>query len=375
VHTAAAIFLQRNRVDNNTVIGDVHTKVMTHSTAWEATLQAGQQGAPHAANTECSYHWTLPLSDISVRHNLIPGATVIFEVGGNIGEDLAQYVWRFPQAKIYSYEPVPELYQTLQQKFGANPNVKITQVGVSNADRQTSFVVGGNHGEGSSHANASQYGQTISVQLRDANALLAEVRTATGKVPDVVSINCEGCEYGVLSRMAQTGWLGAVPFLQLSWHVPSGIPDRVPQRCAIEKVLLAKYNPAYHALYGWQGWSLKTAPSFLQEDSNTDDDAEEQDKEEEGEDGMSADSTDEGAEDSEQEQDDSDDESQDVSSDDAGEDDSEAETDDQDNDASEDDSEASEDAGADAETSEDTSEAASEDKDDSEMINEEEPSS
>jgi len=249
------------------------TITQDETTAWDTHLEhaVGSVFAPHAVNTECSARlgkwWSLPQSDVAVRHNLIPGATVIFEVGGNIGEDLAQYVWRFPQAKVFTYEPVPELYQTLVQKFGTNPNVKITQVGVSNSDRVVQFTVGGKHGEGSSHANTTAWGTKINVNLRDANALLTEVTAATGKVPDVVSINCEGCEYEVLGRMAQTGWLGKVPFVQLSWHVVGGVPDRLGQRCAIEQYFWKFYDPAYHALYGWQGWKLKPpAASFLQQD-------------------------------------------------------------------------------------------------------------
>lgn len=257
----AAITLRggdRNVTDSDAVIG-----VWNGTTAWDTQLAVatGSTWAPHAGNAECAAtlgkYWSSPVSDIGIRHQLTPGATVIFEVGGNIGEDLEQYVWRFPAAKIYSFEPVPELFQQLQNKFYTNANVKVTQVGVSNMDHTATFTVGGNHGEGSSHTNTSAYGQQITVQLRDAHALLDEVRTWTGKVPDVVSINCEGCEYDVLSRMAQTGWLGTVPFVQLSWHVVGGVQDRVTQRCNIEKVLWEKYDPAYHALYGWQGWRLK----------------------------------------------------------------------------------------------------------------------
>merc|ERR1719162_2196916 len=92
----------------------------------------------------------------------------------------------------------------------------------------------------------------------------------TGKVPDVVTVNCEGCEYEVLSRMAQMGWLGRVPFVQFSWLIVGGVYDRLAQRCAIEQVLWDSYNPVYHALYGWQGWRLKSSYSFLQEDETQD---------------------------------------------------------------------------------------------------------
>mmetsp|Transcript_73206 Transcript_73206/g.185437 ORF Transcript_73206/g.185437 Transcript_73206/m.185437 type:complete len:218 (+) Transcript_73206:206-859(+) len=149
-------------------------------------------------------------------------------------------MWRFPAAKIYSYEPVPELFHDLQHKFGGHPNVVLSQVGVSNTDRQATFVVGGNHGEGSGEGNASAWGQTITVSLRDASALLSEVQSAAGKVPDAVSINCEGCEYDVLGRMVETGWLGRVPFVQLSWH-DVNIPHRLAKRCAIEKVLWERF--------------------------------------------------------------------------------------------------------------------------------------
>jgi len=255
----AAVVLLRGSHERQHPSTSVAVVKWNGTTAWDdhLALAAGSSYAPHAGNEECGRYWTQPLADISVRHNLIPGATVIFEVGGNIGEDLEQYVWKFPLAKIWSFEPVPELFQTLQSKFGSNPNVKVLQVGVSNSDRWTTFTVGGNHGEGSSHANTSAYGQKINVLVRDVHALLGEVRTATGKVPDVVSINCEGCEYDVLMRMVQTGWLGMVPFVQLSWHVVGGVHDRLSQRCAIEKVLWEKYDPSYHALYGWQGWKLK----------------------------------------------------------------------------------------------------------------------
>jgi len=91
--------------------------------------------------------WSLPASNVTVRWNLVPGASVIFEIGGNVGYDLEQYVNRFPAAKLWSFEPVPELYNTLQTKFGSNPNVTIQQVGVSNSDGNTTFVVAGAVGE------------------------------------------------------------------------------------------------------------------------------------------------------------------------------------------------------------------------------------
>lgn len=184
---------------------------------------------------------------------------MIFEVGGNIGEDTQQFTLRFPAAKIFTFEPVPELFHTLQRKFGDNPNVRLQQVGISNKDGQTTFIVAGRHGEGTvnnSHS-ASTWGEKITVQLRDVHGVLTQIQQQTGQVPDVATINCEGCEYDVLGRMSEMGWLGKIRLVQMSWHAVAGISNRVQRRCAIEQVLWQHYEPEWHSLYGWQAWKLK----------------------------------------------------------------------------------------------------------------------
>ena len=60
-----------------------------------------------------------------------------------MGEDLSAFVQNFPNAKIFVYEPVPEFYNLLKGRFGSNPNVKIYNFGVSDADRQAVFNVDG----------------------------------------------------------------------------------------------------------------------------------------------------------------------------------------------------------------------------------------
>jgi len=241
-------------VSRRNVTADHHVE-----TDWVTRLEA-----PHCANEECGVPWALPASNVGVRHNLTKrgnAPSVIFEVGGNIGTDLNEYATRFPAAKIFSFEPIPELFDGLQTRFGANPNVHIQEVGASNADGQATFTVMGSNGEATSSENSTAVGREVTVQLRDVDALLSEVYNNTNQNPDVVSVNCEGCEYDVLTRMMETGWLEKVGFVQLSWHLVDRVPDRIAKRCAIETVLRQNYEPAYHVIYGWQGWLLKTATS------------------------------------------------------------------------------------------------------------------
>lgn len=240
--------------------GETDLSSTSGTTAWESRFGA----APHCANEECyddGHKWEMPGSPIGKRFSLIADAMVIFEVGGNIGIDLDQYAKKFPAAKVFSFEPIPELYSqlaTIAGKYG--PNVHIKQLGVSNSDRNETFTVNGENGEGTS-ALHPMYGKKVTVSLRDVDALLLEVENATGQIPDVVTMNCEGCEYDVLKRMMEKGWLQRIKFVQMSWHDVHGVADRVAKRCDIEKKLWENYEPAYHSLYGWQGWRLKSGAS------------------------------------------------------------------------------------------------------------------
>eukprot|EP00747_Dinoflagellata_sp_TGD_P181330 gnl/TRDRNA2_/TRDRNA2_35129_c0_seq1.p1 gnl/TRDRNA2_/TRDRNA2_35129_c0~~gnl/TRDRNA2_/TRDRNA2_35129_c0_seq1.p1 ORF type:complete len:280 (-),score=50.39 gnl/TRDRNA2_/TRDRNA2_35129_c0_seq1:176-1015(-) len=245
--------------------GDARTGVDANATALEESLLLNRSASEvarhigHARADEC-YEPERGWAEVSKRHELIPGAKVIVEVGGNTGQDLYEYTRRFPDAKIFAFEPVPEFYAKLKEKFGNNPNVFLSDVALSDKDGTTEFVVSGVSSGG---LNKSTTGHKIQVQLRDADAVLQEIWHKVGSAPDVVSLNCEGCEYAVLQRLVDKGWIshGWVPFMQVSWHTPDALPDRKGKRCRIEHALRhASKDGGYYWLswwehmYGWQGW-------------------------------------------------------------------------------------------------------------------------
>lgn len=224
-------------------------------------------GAGHAANTECDvqlgtvWPWNSK-TDVARRFTVPHDALLIVEVGGNVGEDVGEYSRRYPNAQIHAYEPIPQLATSLRNNFASNPKITVHGFGVSDTDTTATFTFStgnrpGHEGESSSGVNTTVAGTPVQVQLRDVNAVLSEVRAAAGRNPDVVSVNCEGCEYAVLRRMAETGWLQVVRYVQLSWHTANGVPDRVSARCGIESELRLQYQPVWWSDYGWQAWQLK----------------------------------------------------------------------------------------------------------------------
>jgi hypothetical protein len=62
---------------------------------------------------------------------LIKDPHVIFDIGANVGQTAMRYRAIFPNARIFSFEPVPETYKKLQTSFAGDKLVETIQVAVS----------------------------------------------------------------------------------------------------------------------------------------------------------------------------------------------------------------------------------------------------
>lgn len=76
---------------------------------------------------------------------------VIVEVGSFNGKDTLRLASSFPNANVYGFEPVPELYSVAVRRCLRNRNVKILQIAVSNKTGWTSLNISG----GTSRASSS----------------------------------------------------------------------------------------------------------------------------------------------------------------------------------------------------------------------------
>jgi FkbM family methyltransferase len=63
---------------------------------------------------------------------LIKDPHVIFDIGANVGQTAMRYRAIFPNARVFSFEPVPETYKKLQMSFADDKLVETIQVAVSN---------------------------------------------------------------------------------------------------------------------------------------------------------------------------------------------------------------------------------------------------
>lgn len=229
----------------------------THARYQECTEQAGGSFEPGAPRLPRGF---LP-SHVDRRLKLPESSQVVVEVGGNLGGDLAWFVNKLPNATIFTFEPVPDFAAKLAEQYAGQPRVVINRFGIADRDANTTFNVDGEGGQATGGLKTKPQQQQVPVVLRDVSVVLEEVQHAAGRPADSMSINCEGCEYLVLRRMQEQGWLPRVRYLQVSWHVVDGIRDRVAQRCALEHALQETHDLLwYDGVFGWQGWQRRRSP-------------------------------------------------------------------------------------------------------------------
>ncbi len=65
----------------------------------------------------------------------------IFDIGAHEGKLTERYSQMFPTAKIYTFEPVPEIFTMLEQQFHENPQIIVNQLAVSDAVGTADFYL------------------------------------------------------------------------------------------------------------------------------------------------------------------------------------------------------------------------------------------
>ena len=70
---------------------------------------------------------------------------VVMDVGANVGDTVQHYRTIFPGASIHAFEPFPEVYRQLVERFAADPSVRPHQAAVADASGTRRFYVNEAH--------------------------------------------------------------------------------------------------------------------------------------------------------------------------------------------------------------------------------------
>lgn len=143
--------------------------------------------------------------------------SVILDIGGNIGVSSVYYSHLFPDAKIYTFEPVVENYEILKKNIAQLSNVTAFNVALGTEDKVAEIYMcdsADNTGGFSLYDLEVDKNKKQEIQLKNAKTFLAE--KGIRKV-DIIKIDTEGAEYDILTSLDQ-GMLSEVKWITGELH-------------------------------------------------------------------------------------------------------------------------------------------------------------
>jgi len=131
----------------------------------------------------------------------------IFDVGSNAGESIDRYLKTFPKAEIHAFEPLPESFRVLEQKYRGEKNIFLNNVALSDApsEKKTMFLTAAKDSsslhevrpDASEHWQNSALDAAGSVDVR-VETLDNYCRSKNIDGMDILKIDVQGHEMGVL---------------------------------------------------------------------------------------------------------------------------------------------------------------------------------
>lgn len=119
---------------------------------------------------------------------------VLFDVGANIGQTVERLVRYFPQSRIYSFEPGPTSFKTLQRRFGGRPGVHLHPVALG-ATRGTAVLQINDNAEMNTLVGTVNAANSVAVEVTTLDAFTAAAGLSH---IDLLKIDVEGWELEVL---------------------------------------------------------------------------------------------------------------------------------------------------------------------------------
>lgn len=172
--------------------------------------------------------------------------SIVFDVGGYLG-DWAEPIYDRYKSTIHVFEPVPEFYEKLHNRFANNPRIQVHNFGLSNYTGDAEFAQLDNQSSA-----FIQNGSSLKVKMKDIIEFMDEQKI---KHVDLMKINIEGGEYDLLNRLVEQKRLDQFENLQIQFH---DFFDDAAQRVAkLRNAFKISHYPTYMFDFVWENWQKK----------------------------------------------------------------------------------------------------------------------
>lgn len=185
------------------------------------------------------------------HHSYLNNEKIMIEIGGNWGWDAGNFSKLFNPRYII-LEPLEEYVKILEKKFEKNPQVIIYKLGLGTTNEKLMVKLEGNNACATSKFSGLK--GNVPIYISNAIDFFTDLGVGIYDV-DLLTMNCEGCEYEVLETLLKTNMI--LRFRNIQWGTHSslkGLQQPFYRYCRIQEILSRTHRPTYRYKLIWESW-------------------------------------------------------------------------------------------------------------------------
>lgn len=169
--------------------------------------------------------------------------SLVFDLGGYEGGWTSKIYEKY-ECNIYVFEPIPELYSNLINKFKSFDKIKVFPFGVSDEDKTSEIFL---------------LNDASSFHIKSDKKILTKIISITKFLNDnnitnidLIKINIEGDEFSVLKTLLDNHMINIFENIQVQFHRINN--DSVSLRNSIRDRLASTHKCTYNYEFVWENW-------------------------------------------------------------------------------------------------------------------------
>ncbi|XP_060081491.1 uncharacterized protein LOC132560819 [Ylistrum balloti] len=210
-----------------------------------ATYEQGLLRGKELERSQRSLRWE--------SHSYLNNRSFVIEAGGFKGLDAKKFNARYHPGTYVVLEPVKEFYDVLVKKFRTSPNMLIYNFGIDATDGV--FYVNGARSQGSSifFKNQNNSSNNKAAKIVNVKSFFEKMSVRSRDV-DLITLNCEGCEYAVLDLLLSTDYIRHFRNIQFQSHRISRICFPIKRFCWYQELLQRTHYLTFQFKFLWENW-------------------------------------------------------------------------------------------------------------------------
>jgi FkbM family methyltransferase len=191
------------------------------------------------------------------HHKYLTSESIVIEVGGHNGVDASAMIEMYHPHKYVILEPMKLLFRKSKERLERYHNVILYNFGLGALNGIFHVNIAGNEGARTSLFKRSSLKGTCSLEVVNATSFFLLLGVGCFEV-DLLTINCEGCEFEVLETILTSNLINYFRHIQYATHSTlESVADPVERYCKIQEKLARTHRLAYQFRFVWETWQRK----------------------------------------------------------------------------------------------------------------------